>query len=69
MASRLFGLLFSQNNPNDLIDLSKQEKTEEYLTVGTTKKVISFLNYNIVNIPSATGDYVYDQGNKESGLV
>ena len=39
MASRLFGLLFSQHSPEDLIQLSKENSTEEYLAIDIGKKV------------------------------
>ena len=39
MASRLFGLLFSQQSPEDLIKLSKESNTDEYLALDMSKKV------------------------------
>ncbi|CAB3989651.1 small subunit processome component 20 homolog, partial [Paramuricea clavata] len=39
MASRLFGLLFSQHSPEDLIQLSKESSMEEYLVIDIGKKI------------------------------
>ena len=39
MASRLFGLLFSQCSAEDIAKLSKENKSEEYLAVDIEKKI------------------------------
>ena len=42
MASRLFGLLFSQRHPEDLIKLSKERDKEDYLAIDLPRKVFIF---------------------------
>ena len=43
MAARLFGLLFSQHEPEDFIKLSKENSADEYLVVDIEKKVLNLI--------------------------
>ena len=50
MASRLFGLQFSQYSAEDIAKLSKEKKSEKYLAVDIEKKV----SYLIKNVHATT---------------
>lgn len=53
MASRLFGLLFSQRSPEDLIELSEESDGEDYITTDLARKVliIALTWYRVGSLP------------------
>jgi hypothetical protein len=57
MASRLFGLLFSEYSAEDVAKLSEENHSEEYLAVDVEKKVLYFIQKVLACCNLKTGPY------------